>query len=141
MIRERREHLVVVAAMLALFAAACGNNSSSTTTPTVVRTTDTFSGTVAVGGNAFNSFRVAATGTTEVTLTAAGPPSTVVVGLAIGTVDDAGCTPVAGGAINTAAGGSAQLAGVTSPGSLCVQVRDIGNQTGPITYSVSVLHP
>ena len=132
---------VAVCAALILGIAACGNDSSSTTTPTVPRTTDTFSGTVAVGGSAFNSFRVGATGTTEVTLIAAGPPSSIVVGLSIGTVSDSGCTPVAGASVNTAAGSTAQLAGVTSSGTLCVQLRDIGNQTTPITYSVSVLHP
>lgn len=137
---ERRARAIVVAAMLAC-AAACGNDSSPTTTPTVVRTTDTFSGTVAVGGNAFNSFRVAASGTSDVTLTAAGPPSTIVMGLAFGTTSDAGCTPVAGATVNTPAGPSAQLSVVTSPGTLCVEVLDIGNQTAPITYTVSVLHP
>lgn len=138
---DRRARAVVIAVLLACAAAACGNDSSSTTTPTVVRTTDTFSGTVAVRSSAFNSFRVAAAGTTDVTLTAAGPPSTVVMGLAVGTTSDAGCTPVAGATVNTAAGPSVQLSIVTSPGTLCVEVLDIGNQTAPISYSVSVLHP
>lgn len=138
---ERRVRAVVVVAMLACAAAGCGNDSTSTTTPTVVRTTDTFSGTVAVGGNAFNSFRVAAAGTSDVTLTAAGPPSSVVMGLAVGTVSDAGCTPVAGATVNTPAGPSVQLSIITSPGTLCVELIDIGNQTAPISYTVSVLHP
>jgi hypothetical protein len=130
-----------VVALLA--AAACGGStpSGSATTPSVTRTTDTFSGTVQVAGNAFHSFRVAQTGTTEVTLTAAGPPSTIVMGVALGTVDDSGCTRLSGASLNTPAGSTPQLAGLTSGGTLCVQIRDVGNQTGPVTYTVSVTHP
>jgi hypothetical protein len=130
----------VCAAAVAACIAGCGNDAS-TTTPSDTRTTESFSGTVPVGGSAFNSFRVSATGTTEVTLTAAGPPATIVMGVALGTVDDSGCTRLAGASVNTPAGTSAQLAGLTTAGTLCVQVRDIGNQTAPVTYNVTVLHP
>jgi hypothetical protein len=126
-----------------LAAAACGggNSSSGITTPTVTRTTDTFSGTVQIKGSAFHSFRVAATGTTDVTLTSAAPPSTIVMGVAVGTVDDAGCTRLTGASAETAAGSTSQLSGLTSTGTLCVQIRDLGNQTAPVAYSVSVTHP
>ncbi len=129
------------AAVLALTVAACGNDSSSSTTPTVPRTTDSFNGTVPVGGSDFHSFPVQAAGNTDVTLTAAGPPPNVIMGLAIGTVSDAGCTRLTGASVNTAAGPTPQLSGLTSTGTLCVQVRDVGNQTAPVTYSVSVTHP
>ena len=128
---------------LAVAMTACGGNASTpgVTTPSVTRTTDTFSGTVQVAGSAFHSFRVAQTGTTEVTLTTASPPATVVVGLAIGTVDDSGCTRLTGASVETAAGSTAQLSGLTSTGTLCVQIRDVGNQTAPVAYTVSVTHP
>jgi hypothetical protein len=132
---------LALAALLTLVAACGGSSSSSATTPSPARTTESFSGTVAVAGSAFHSFRVSATGQTEVTLTAASPPPAVVMGVALGTVDDAGCTRLAGGTVNTAAGTTPQLAGLTSPGTLCVQIRDVGNQTAPVTYSVSVTHP
>ena len=134
---------VPLAVGLMLAATACGgtDTSSTPTTPSVPRTTETFTNTVPVGGSAFNSFRVAATGVTEATLTAAGPPATIVMGLAIGTVSDAGCTRLTGASVNTAAGTTAQLSGLTTPGTLCVQVRDVGNQTDGVTYSVSVTHP
>lgn len=140
---DRGTWAVLLAVGLTLATAACGGDdtSSTPTTPSVPRTTETFTNTVAVGGSAFNSFRVAATGVTEATLTAAGPPATVVMGLAIGTVSDAGCTRLTGASVNAAAGTTAQLSGTTSPGTLCVQVRDIGNQTAAVTYSVSVTHP
>ena len=95
-----------------------------------------------VGGTAFHSFRVGATGSTDVTLTAASPPPTIVMGLGLGTPDDAGnCNRFAGAAVDTAAGTSAQLASLTSTATLCVQIRDVGNQTAPVAYTVSVTHP
>jgi hypothetical protein len=137
-----RPAVLALAAALALCAAGCGDDSSSsTTTPTETRTTETFSGTVAVGGSAFNSIRVAATGTTEVTLTTAGPPAAIVMGLGLGTVDDSGCTRLTGASVNTPAGSTAQLAALTTSGTLCVQVRDVGNQTSAVSYTVSVVHP
>jgi len=121
---------------------ACGGNSSSSTTPTTPRTTETFSGTVQVGGSDFHSFRVGATGNTDVTLTAASPPPTVVMGLSLGTPDDAGnCNRLAGATVNVAAGATPQLGTLSSTATLCVQVRDVGNQTSPVTYTVSVTHP
>ena len=126
-----------------LSAASCGGSDTpSATTPTVPRTTETFSGTVQVGGSVFHSFRVGATGSSDVTLTAASPPATIVMGLALGTPDDAGnCNRLAGASVNVAAGPTAQLASLTSTATLCVQIRDVGNQTAPVAYTVSVTHP
>jgi hypothetical protein len=138
----RARSLCICAALaVAAFAAACGDDTTTPSTPSVTRTTETFSGTVQVGGSDFHSFRVSATGPTDVTLTSAGPPATIVMGLALGTASDSGCARLTGASIDTAAGASPQLAGLTSAGSLCVQVRDVGNQTAPVTYSVSVVHP
>ncbi len=144
--RRARARLFVRVIGLALSAfaiASCGSNTpASATTPTVPRTTETFSGTVQVGGSAFHSFRVGATGNTDVTLTAASPPPTIVMGLALGTPDDAGnCNRLAGATVNVAAGSSAQLGSLTSTATLCVQIRDVGNQTLPVSYTVSVTHP
>jgi hypothetical protein len=127
----------------ALAVSACGNDSTSGTisTPTVTRTTDTFTGTVQVASSNFHSFPVSQPGTTDVTLTAASPPPTVVMGLAIGTTGDGGCTPLAGASANVVAGPTPQLTGLTTAGTLCVQVRDIGQATGPVSYTVTVTHP
>lgn len=133
----------MIAGLLGSTAIACGSNTpAASTTPTTPRTTETFSGTVQVGGSAFHSFRVGATGSTDVTLTAASPPPTIVMGLALGTPDDAGnCNRLAGASVNTPAGSTAQLASLTSSATLCVQIRDVGNQTAPVAYTVSVTHP
>ena len=77
---------------LAIVVSACGGNSDSSTTatpsaptPTTAASTESFSGTVSVAGNDFHPFTVATAGATlSVTLTAAGPPSTIFVGLGLG---------------------------------------------------------
>jgi hypothetical protein len=126
-----------------LAVSSCGGNTTSGTvsSPTATRTTDTFSGTVQVGGSSFHSFPVSQTGTTDVTLTAASPPANVVMGIAIGTTGDGGCTPLAGASANVVAGSTPQLTGLTTSGTLCVQIRDVGQATGPVSYTVTVTHP
>jgi hypothetical protein len=47
----------------------------------------------------------------------------------------------AGASASTPAGTSPQLSGTVSPGMLCVEVRDLGNQAAPVTYTVAVTHP
>jgi hypothetical protein len=132
---------VGVALALAIGVSACGSSASPSTTPTVARTTDTFSGTVAVGGRDFHSFTITTTGTIDVTLTAATPPSTVVMGLSIGIPANSLCPAMAGASTLTAAGASVQLSGIASPGLLCVDVHDAGYQSAPVSYTVTVTHP
>jgi hypothetical protein len=126
---------------LLVSAAACGSTSSTTAATTVTRTTDTFTGTVPVGGADFHSFPITATGTIDVTLTAAAPPATIVMGLHIGTPADGKCTAIAGASTRASAGTTAQLSGIASPGTLCVDVHDVGNQSAPVSYTVTVTHP
>lgn len=137
----------LVLAVIALLVAAAGCNSKSSpaaaTTPSTVvtRTVDTFIGTVAVGGSDVHSFAVTVTGLIDVTLTAAAPPPAIVMGVSIGTPADGTCTALAGASVHASAGASAQLSGLTSPGTLCVDVHDVGNQTEPVSYTVTVTHP
>ena len=134
-------------AMLGLLLAAAGCHNNSTTsstaaTSTTTRTTDTFSGTVAVGGDDFHTFSVSASGTVDVTLTAAALPASVVMTLSLGLpTADGRCSALTGASMKTAAGGTVQLSGVSSPSTLCVDVRDAGNQASPVAYSVTVTHP
>src|SRR5262249_43523407 len=95
----------------ALLLVGCNGNSTqrTVTTASQTRTTDTFSGTVQVGGSNFHSFPVAQTGTTDVTLTAASPPANVAMGLAVGTPGDGNCAPLAGAAQNVVAGPTPQI--------------------------------
>jgi len=132
----------ICAVVLVVGATACTKNSTTpTTTTATTRTTDAFSGTVRVGGRDFRGFTVSQTGQVDVTLTSAGPPSTIVMGLAVGMPGDATCAPLAGASTITQAGTAAQLSGTTSAATLCVQVYDLGQQTAPVSYTVTVTHP
>lgn len=131
--------------LAAVFTAACSSGGSdtapsfpiTTTTPAVIVT---FGGTVPVGGSDAHTFTAPA-GAVTVTLTAAGPPPTIVMGLGIGAPSDTACALFPGGTVNAQAGTSAQISGsVNSAGPLCVVVFDIGNQTSAVTYSVTVVH-
>jgi hypothetical protein len=137
--------LILLALALAptLTMAACTGSNSPTatvTTPTATTSTETFPGTVAVGGVSFSPFNVSQTGTVNVTLTAAGPPSTIWMGLGIGTPSATTCAVIQADTTVTPAGATAQLSGTLSAGSYCVQVYDVGNQVTPVTYSVTVAH-
>jgi hypothetical protein len=79
-------------------------------------------------------------GRANVILTAAGPPSTIYMGLGVGVYDGTACTLLTGGSVVTPALTTAQLAGVLNAGAYCVMVFDAGNQTTPVTYSVTVNH-
>lgn len=124
--------------LLALGAVACSGNSTSTT-PTPPTTTDTFTGTVPVGGSDAHNFTVVQNSEVDVTLTAAAPPDGIVMGIGIGS-GGSPCTLFAQASAQTSAGTSVQLAGGLSPGSFCVSVFDVGNQTDPVIYTVMVAH-
>jgi hypothetical protein len=59
-------------------------------------------------------------------------------GLGVGTWDGTTCSNVSGNTVQ--AGPSAQLSGTISAGNYCMIVQDVGNQSGPITYTAVVLH-
>lgn len=137
------KYAILLATAALVWTTACSKDSSSSTTPTqATRTTETFNGTVPVRGSFSNTFTVSQSGETDVTLTAAAPPSNISMGLAIGVPDaSSNCIPITGPMTVTPAGTTPQLSLVTSPGPLCVLVRDVGNATAAVTYTVTVLHP
>ena len=134
-----RRHIRLAPLALALMVSACGSNAStSPTTTTGGLTTETFTGTVAVNGSDSKTFTVTVTGVVSATLTAAPVP----MGLGVGQPGGAsGCVLLPGGSTTATAGTLAQLAGEVTPGTFCVQVYDVSNQTVPVTYSVTVTHP
>lgn len=134
---------LIPATVALVFAGAACNKSNPTTTTTAPSTivTETFTGTVAVGSSDSHTFNVAQAGEVDVTLTAAGPPATIVMGIAVGIPNGSACAPLAGASLNTQAGSSPQLPGRVTAGSLCVEVYDVGNETAPVAYTVTVTHP
>ncbi|HVZ22723.1 MAG TPA: hypothetical protein VG871_16735 [Vicinamibacterales bacterium] len=124
----------------AVFLAGCGG-SSSPSAPSGTPTTETFTGTVAIGAGDSHPFTIAQSGgEVDVTLTAAGPPPTIYEGLGIGTYAGTTCTPISSATTLAQAGSTAQLTGVLDAGSYCVEVYDVGNQTAAATYTVTVSH-
>ena len=141
-------------ATLLLFCGACSHNSTTepsltttttTTTATVAAATvsETFTGTLPVGGFRFYSFNIAANGTVNVTLNSvsgAGVPSTVQLGLGIGQPSGADCP-----ATTTATAGSSfakpHATGVFGPGLFCVRVFDVGNLFAPAAFNITIAHP
>ena len=133
-------------ALVVLVAAACTSGGSENTlpifpAPTPPSTTETFAGTVAVGGGDIHTF-TAASGNISITLTDAAPPAGIVMGLGLGQpATDGSCVFFSGAAVRAQASTTAQLTGtLQSGGSLCVDVFDIGNQTDAVSYSVTVVH-
>jgi hypothetical protein len=136
-------HKTAAIVLMALFATACGSGPAapSTTGPSPDPTTETFTGTVAVGGSDMHPFNIAlSNGQVNIILTQAGPPSTIYMGLGVGAPSGSGCTIFSGGSTVTQAGPTAQLAGSAGAGAYCVQVFDVGNQTADVTYTVTVSH-
>jgi hypothetical protein len=127
--------------------AGCDNGGSAdeedatTTAPSTAVTTESFTGTVEVSGESVNVFNVALSGgQVNVILTAAGPPSTIYMGVGVGSYSNSTCTPLSNGSVVTQAGSTAQLTGTLNAGSYCVRVYDAGNQSAPVSYSVTVTH-
>jgi len=132
--------------------AACSHNSvtepsltstSSSATAAAPTVTEQFNGTLPVGGARFYSFNIAVNGTVNVTLNSvsgAGVPSTVQLGLGIGQPAGTDCS-----ATVTATAGSAaaapQATGTFGPGLFCVRVFDVGNLFAPAAFAVTIAHP
>src|SRR5262245_56362959 len=121
---------IAVGFSIVLCAAACSD--SPTVAPATA--TDHLSGTVQVGSHDFHNFTVSKTGNISVTLTQAGPPSSITVGLGVGIPDASGCPTAPNATVTTSAGASPILSGTLAAGTYCLDVFDVGNQTAPITY-------
>jgi hypothetical protein len=135
--------LIAVLACIAL-SAGCDNSGGSTTpTAPILLTTETFTGTVQPMGSDSHNFTVTQGGEVDVTLTAAGPPPTIFMGLGLGTpgTTSGTCTLQSGLGVSVQAGGPPLVASASSAGTYCFSVVDIGNQTAPVDYTVTVSHP
>ena len=137
---------VAVCVVAGLLTVACDNSGPpSTTAPTnanVPTVPETFTGTLAVQGLNSHAFTVTQVGTITVTLTAVGPPSTISVGLAAGSVSAGNCSLSQASAIAAQAAATPQISGTaTAAGTYCIGIFDTGNLTAPVTYSITVTHP
>jgi hypothetical protein len=133
----------IVLVLAALTAGACNNSANSTTAPTTAPPshTDTLTGTVPVGGSFFNNFVVGQSGEIDITVVAAGPPATIFVGVGVGQPTTTTCPHTFGEVKGVQAGPNPLTPFLLNPGTYCLDIFDIGNQSGPITYTVTVAHP
>jgi hypothetical protein len=139
-----RYRSMLLALALASLAAACGNNSAPTSPSTTGPTTELFSGSLSVQSSSFYSFNATQAGTVNLMLASVTSPggratSPVILGLAFGIPMGTGCTHDQ--SLETAAGLNPQISAGTTSGVHCVDVYDVGNLTGPVSFTVRIVHP
>jgi hypothetical protein len=142
-VKQTLASLLVVSALLTAGCSNTADNTASTlpTAPSSPLVTNNFSGTVQVGSSDSNPFTVTSDGfQITVDLTSAGPPATITMGVGIGSIAAGTCQLLSGGSTQTPAGPTPQLNGNIPAGQYCLMVYDVGNQSGPITYTVVVNH-
>ena len=136
---RRRVSEVLVLALLVLIVGACDDSTTPTTpTPTPVVVTETFSGILRVNGA--QSFPFASdAGSVNATLTALGPDSATVIGMAVGTWSGVTCQVIL--ANDRATVNSLVTGAVSTQGTLCLRVFDsTGELTEPVNFTVEVEH-
>lgn len=137
--------LGIVVIGLALAGPACAEATVSGPTAignNVTLTTETFTGTLPVGGSRFYSFTVPQTGLTSVTLLSlkqGGVETGTLVLLGLGAPRGTECLLIDG--LQTAAGVTAQVALTPEPGVYCTRIADAGNLTGPADFSINIVRP
>jgi hypothetical protein len=125
--------------LLLLAGAGCGSSTLATPpTATAPSVTETFSGTVPVLGTDFHNFTTTVQGEIDLALTAAGPPPTITMAVAIGTPSGGVCSAITSG--NISASPTVYVAGTGPAGTYCISVTEIGNALQPIDYTVTVTH-
>jgi hypothetical protein len=135
--------------VVALLCSACNYTLSSTlptstttSTPAAPTTTESFVGTLPVGGATFYSFSIAVFGTVNVTLVSISGPSVppdVMVNLGIGTPGGTSCN--SSSPTNVSAGSAAQVTASEQPGLYCVTIADVGNLPAAAVFTVTIDHP
>jgi hypothetical protein len=136
----RRAVLIAVCVV----AGACTGTEGTVAPPTAAASqTETFTGTLAVGGTNSHNFAVPFQGRVNLTLVSATPPDGVQLGIGIGSFGSGTgvCTLIVEASRTTAPGTSPQISGVVAVGQYCLIVADVGKLTEPATYTVTVGHP
>ena len=138
-----RRTLRAIGLALMVLVAACSDSGTTTTTPgpiVIGPLKDIFTSIIYPGGFSAHSFSTAA-GTITVTLTSAGPPANVVMGLGIGVPNfGPGCSLTT--TVNVSAGSTPQITIPADAGSYCIAIFDVGNAipTG-VGFSITTDHP
>lgn len=128
-----RRALGVVIVVAALVSAGCSGGLAA---PSQF-VTETFSGTIGVGGSQTHAFTVTRNGELNITVRSAVP--NVTFGLTLGQAAGGQCAVGGGG---TLVAQNSQYNGSLTPGSYCVIVYDVGALQGNVTlqYTLAVTH-
>jgi hypothetical protein len=138
---------VAAVAALVVTASACGGSNTAPAQASPISTgsaTELFEGPLSVGGSAFYSFTVTATGDADVMLastttsTSPGTSTIVVLGLALGTPVGQDCSITS--SLPAAAALQSPLVSNLTPGVYCVRVYDLGNMTVPLNFAIRIVH-
>jgi hypothetical protein len=140
-----RSALRIVVIGMALAGPACAEATVSGPTAignNVTLTTETFSGTLPVGGSRFYSFTVPQTGLTTATLLSlkengVDSPAFVLIGL--GAPRGTECLLIDGRQV--AVDVVPQVSLSPEPGIYCARISDAGNLTGPVEFSINIVRP
>jgi hypothetical protein len=130
---------------LGLLSVGCGSDNTPTTPTTPnLPSTEVFMGTIGVGGSSFYSFTVAATGNVSITLaslvaTPPGPALPTVMGLGVGTPLETDCSVT--NSVAAAPSLTAPLVNSLTPATYCAKIYDLGGLTGPVNFTVRIVHP
>ena len=139
MIPTKRYGLALV--VLVVLSPGCGEikNLLSPDKASSSSSSQSFTGTLAVGGSSSFTFTVGQAGTVNATLTSLGGSSPV--GLGIGTPGGTTSCQLATSSQSTTAGTSPQVSAKETAGSYCVCVFDTGSLAAATTFAVTVTHP
>jgi hypothetical protein len=134
--------------LAAVLIAAAGCNKATTPTPTPSSlegslAVQVFTGAIDQEGEAFYSFTVARSGTISMMLLdlrEGGAASSAEMQLGIGVPAGTGCF-VSTGTATVAAGPTPQITRDSTPGVYCARITDVGNLSGPATFSINIGYP
>ena len=140
-----RTQLVLALFVAGLLTVSCGSDAPPTTpTLPIGPQTEVFTGTLQVQGSNFFSFTVATQGSVNITLASLlsarpGPALSTVVELAVGTPLGTECSVT--NSVPAAPALTAQLVNSLTPATYCTRIADLGNLTGPVDFTVRIVHP
>jgi hypothetical protein len=126
-------------------AAACNSSEPVSTTsqtlasPSLAAAVDHFSGTLTQNGAITFPFTVSGSGAVSAVVDSVQPDSTIAFGMSLGTWNGSFCQAVLTN--DSQLQGQAIQGSVSTAGSLCLRIYDVGNLAQPETFVVEVGHP
>ncbi|HWW85350.1 MAG TPA: hypothetical protein VNZ26_17190 [Vicinamibacterales bacterium] len=125
---------------VAVFTASCTDPTPpAAPSPVLPTITETFSGTLTVGGHNLHPFTVQQVGGIRVSLTSVDPSALVSLGVGTPSASTGSCAVITG--LNAIGSTDVQISGTaTVAGNFCVSVADPGSLVESVNYTVVVLH-